>query len=255
MINDLELLRYSRQIMLPDFDVTGQERLLASRVLVVGLGGLGCPIALYLAAAGVGMLVLADGDEVDESNLQRQLAHSEADIGRNKAVSAAEACTAINGSATVVPLDQHLSGERMTEQVAAADLVVDATDSFLARLELNQACIAAGKPLLSGAAIGSEGQLTLFDVAQGTACYRCLYPDGSDEQHLSCSENGVLAPVVGVIGSLQALEAVKYLADYGEPLRGRLLLLDGWSMQLREVRLTAAPDCPHCSGGRAPAGD
>ncbi len=255
MIKDLELLRYSRQIMLPEFDVAGQERLLASRVLVVGLGGLGCPIALYLAAAGVGMLVLADGDRVEESNLQRQLAHSEEDIGRNKAESAAAACTALNGSATVVPLARHLGGERMAEEVAAADLIVDATDSFLARLELNRACIAAGKPLLSGAAIGSEGQLTLFDVASGTGCYRCLYPDGAEEQNLSCSENGVLAPVVGVIGSLQALEAVKYLADYGEPLRGRLLLLDGWSMQWREVRLTAAPDCPHCSEDRLPAGD
>ncbi len=255
MIKDLELLRYSRQIMLPEFDVAGQERLLASRVLVVGLGGLGSPIALYLAAAGVGMLVLADGDQVDESNLQRQVAHSEEDIGRNKAESAAAACTAINGGATVVPLAYHLSGERMAGQVAAADLVVDATDSFLARLELNQACIAAGKPLLSGAAIGSEGQLTLFDVAAGTGCYRCLYPDGADEQNLSCSENGVLAPVVGVIGSLQALEAVKYLANYGEPLRGRLLLLDGWSMQWREVRLTAVPDCPHCSAGRVSADD
>ncbi len=253
MIDDGELLRYSRQIMLPRFDVAAQEKLLASRVLVVGLGGLGCPVALYLAAAGVGTLVLADGDQVDESNLQRQLAHTEADIGCNKAQSAAEACAAINSTITLQAVAERLQGDALQAQVSRADLVVDATDSFVSRLDLNLACIAAGKPLLSGAAIGSEGQLTLFDVAAGTGCYRCLYPDGGDEPNLSCSENGVLAPVVGVIGSLQALEAVKVLADYGEPLRGRLLLLDGWSMQLREVALNRVPGCPHCSGAPAPA--
>ncbi len=254
MISDADLLRYSRQIMLPNFDVAAQEKLLASRVLVVGLGGLGCPVALYLAAAGVGELVLADGDHVEHSNLQRQLAHSEADIGRNKAESAAAACAAINGNLGLEVIAARLEGETLAAQVAAADLVVDATDSFVTRLELNRACIESGRALLSGAAIGSEGQVTLFDVANGTGCYRCLYPDGTEEQNLSCSENGVLAPVVGVIGSLQALEAVKYLANYGEPLRGRLLLLDGWSMQLREVALTPAPGCPHCSGDRVPAG-
>lgn len=253
VISDAELLRYSRQIMLPKFDVAGQEKLLASRVLVVGLGGLGCPVALYLAAAGVGELVLADGDQVEASNLQRQLAHTEADIGANKAESATAACRAINSALRVEVVAERLAGASLQKQVRTADLVVDATDSFVTRLELNRACIDAGKALLSGAAIGSEGQLTLFDVAGGTGCYRCLYPDGVEEQNLSCSENGVLAPVVGVIGSLQALEAVKYLAGYGEPLRGRLLLLDGWSMQLREVALTRDPQCPHCSGGRPPA--
>ena len=255
MIGDAELLRYSRQIMLPGFDVAAQEKLLASRVLVVGLGGLGCPVALYLAAAGVGELVLADGDRVEPSNLQRQLAHTEADIGRNKAQSAADACTAINAALGVEVIAEYLAGDVLDREVGRADLVVDATDSFLARLDLNRACIATGKALLSGAAIGSEGQLTLFDVASGTGCYRCLYPDGADEPNLSCSESGVLAPVVGVIGSLQALEAVKFLTGYGQSLRGRLLLFDGWSMQWREVGLTRAPDCPHCSEGRGRAGD
>ncbi len=253
MISDAELLRYSRQIMLPGFDVAAQEKLLASRALVVGLGGLGCPVALYLAAAGVGELVLADGDQVDSSNLQRQLAHTEADIGRNKAQSAADACAAINSRTRLETIAEQLEGKALEQAVQRADLVVDATDSFVSRLALNRACIAAGKALLSAAAIGSGGQLTLFDVAAGTGCYRCLYPEGAEEPDLSCSESGVLAPVVGVIGSLQALEAVKTLAGYGEPLRGRLLLLDGWNMQVREVALSRAPGCPHCSERHAPA--
>jgi adenylyltransferase/sulfurtransferase len=252
VISDSELLRYSRQIMLPDFDVAAQEKLLASRVLVVGLGGLGCPVALYLAAAGVGGLVLADDDRVDESNLQRQVAHTEADIGRLKSESAAEACRAINRGAAIEPVSERLHGEALERQVAAVDLVVDATDSLVSRLDLNRACIAAAKPLLSGAAIATEGQLTLFDVARGTPCYRCLYPEGEGDQELSCTENGVLAPMVGVIGTLQAMEAVKFLAGYGETLAGRLLLVDGWSMGFREVRLKRNPACPHCGSG---AGD
>lgn len=247
MISDADLLRYSRQVMLPGFDVAAQEKLLDSRVLVVGLGGLGCPVALYLAAAGVGELVLADGDRVEESNLQRQVAHRESDIGCFKAESAAEACRAINSSARITAVNQRLSGSELAAQVDASDLVIDATDSFVSRLELNAACIAAARPLLSGAAIACEGQVVLIDAARGTACYRCLYPEGDAEQNLSCSENGVLAPVVGVIGSLQALEAVKYLAGYGEPLAGRLLLIDGASMQVSEVRLKRNPGCPHCS--------
>ena len=253
MISDRDLMRYSRQIMLPGFDVAAQEKLLASRVLLVGLGGLGCPVALYLAGAGVGTLVLADGDRVDESNLQRQVAHGGTDVGRFKAESAADACRAINGSLRIEAVNQRLEGDAMAGQVAVADLVVDATDSFVSRLELNQACVAAGKPLLSGAAIRSEGQVVLFDTARGSPCYRCLYPEGDGEQDLSCTENGVLAPMVGVIGSLQALEAVKFLAGYGDNLAGRLMLVDGGSMQVREVRLKRNPGCPHCSSAAAGA--
>ncbi len=253
MISDEQLLRYSRQIMLPNFDVAAQEELLAARVLIVGLGGLGSPVALYLAAAGVGELHLADGDSVDASNLQRQIAHGEADIAANKARSAAAACRNINPETVLQVIEERLAGEPLRERVAAVDLVVDATDSFVTRLDLNQACIEALKPLVSGAAIGSEGHLTVFDVAGGTPCYRCLYPEGSVEQDLSCSENGVLAPIVGVIGTLQALEAVKYLTGYGEALLGRLMVLDGANLQSREIRLTRNPDCPHCGAGRAPA--
>ena len=254
MIDDAQLLRFSRQIMLPRFDVAGQERLLASRVLVVGLGGLGCPVALYLAAAGVGELVLADGDVVDSSNLQRQIAHGENDIGRNKAESAGASVGRVNAATSVTVLPQRLEGAALLQQVEAADLVVDATDSFTTRLELNQACLAAGRTWVSGAAIRSEGQVSVFSPEQGTPCYRCLYPEGESEQQLSCSEAGVLAPIVGIVGSLQALEAIKILSGFGEPLYGRLLVIDGWNLQTHQVDLRPDPGCPHCSSGRAPAG-
>jgi adenylyltransferase/sulfurtransferase len=253
VIDDENLLRFSRQIMLPQFDIAGQQRLLESRVLVVGLGGLGSAVALYLAAAGVGSLVLADGDEVDASNLQRQIAHGEADLGRNKAESAADSVRSLRSAARVAIIPRRLEGNLLNETVADVDLVVDATDSFLARLEINQSCLAAGRPWVSGAAIRSEGQLTVFDPGRPTPCYRCLYPEGEAEQSLSCSEAGVLSPIVGVIGSLQALEAVKVLAGFGEPLFGALLVVDGWTLETRRVSLVRNPDCPHCSGHRAPA--
>jgi molybdopterin/thiamine biosynthesis adenylyltransferase len=250
MLSDDQLLRYSRQIMLPQFDVAGQERLLASRVLIIGLGGLGCPVALYLAAAGVGELVLADGDCVELSNLQRQIAHSESDCGRNKVDSVADSVTALNSTTQVQRIAQALQGEALRQQVAAVDLVVDATDNFSSRLEINQACIELQRPLVSGAAIRSEGQVVVIDTAAGTPCYHCIYPQALADEDLSCSENGILAPMVGVIGSLQALEAVKVLAGYGEPLLGQLLLIDGWSLQVQRIKLQKNPQCPHCSPGR-----
>jgi len=245
-MDDSQLLRYSRQVMLPGFDIGGQQRLLDASVLVVGLGGLGSPVALYLAAAGVGHLHLADGDAVDSSNLQRQIAHTEADLGKNKAESAARACRAINERLQLTITATHLADEALSRAVAAVDLVVDATDSFVARLAVNRACIAAGKPLVCGAAIASEGQITVFDTAAGTPCYRCLYPEGGSDPRLSCSENGVLAPIVGLIGSLQALEAVKYLSGFGEGLAGRLLLVDGRTLDIRQLRLSRNPECPDC---------
>ena len=251
MISDEQLLRYNRQIMLPALDVAGQERLLASRVMVVGLGGLGCPAAIYLAASGVGELVLADGDVVELSNLQRQIAHTEADVGRPKVESAAAAIAALNADTRVQCVPQYLAGETLLEQVAAVDVLVDASDNFSTRLELNLACIQHRKPLVSGAAIRSEGQVAVFDTARGTPCYRCLYPEGQSDENLSCSESGVLAPVVGVIGSLQALEAVKLLSGFGEPLLGHMLVIDAWSMQTRRVRLQIDPNCPHCSSDQA----
>ena len=246
MISDEQLLRYSRQLMLNGFDVAGQERLLASSVLVLGLGGLGCPAALYLAAAGVGRLVLADGDKVEATNLQRQVAHTEADLGMFKVDSAAHRIAALNPATVLQRVPEYLTAERLHEYVAEVDLVIDATDSFATRLALNKVCIELGKPQVSGAAVRSEGQVTVFDTAKGTPCYRCLYPEGNDEVELTCSENGVLAPLVGVIGSLQALEAVKMLAGFGRPLAGEMLLLDGWSMETRKIALRKNPDCPHC---------
>ncbi len=246
MISDEQLLRYNRQIMLSQFDVAAQERLLASRVLIVGLGGLGCPAALYLAAAGVGELVLADDDRVEASNLQRQIAHTEASLGQLKVESAAKAISAINSETRVQCLPQRLDADSLLKRVSAVDLVLDATDNFSTRLDINQACVELGKPLVSGAAIRSEGQVSVFDSARGSSCYRCLYPQGQDNENLSCSESGVLAPMVGVIGSLQALEAVKVLTGYGEALLGEMLLIDGWSAQTRRIKLRKASDCPHC---------
>jgi len=245
VISDEQLLRYNRQIMLPDLDVAGHERLLSARVLVLGLGGLGCPAALYLAAAGIGELVLVDDDLVEFSNLQRQIAHGSEDIGQPKVVSAAAAIAAINPDVRLVCIEQRLSGQALRDTVAGVDLVLDATDNFSTRLELNQACLQSGKPLVSGAATRSEGQVMVID--RGTACYRCLYTDDLDDENLSCSESGVLAPMVGVIGSLQALEAVKLIAGFGEPLRDHLLLIDGWSLQTQRVRRQKNPYCPHCS--------
>jgi len=245
-MNDEQLLKYSRQIMLPQVDIEGQEAILASRVLIVGLGGLGCPVALYLAAAGVGELVLADFDEVDLSNLQRQIAHGRADIGSLKVDSAAASIAQINPEAKVVRLSQRLADDDLLREVASASLVLDCSDNFTTRQAINRACVATKTPLVSGAAIRMEGQVAVFDSRHDDSpCYHCLYSVESDE-NLSCSENGVLAPLVGVIGSVQALEALKVLADFGRPLRGRLLMLDAYSMDWRSLRLARDPECCVC---------
>lgn len=247
-MQDEDLLRYSRHILLPGLDVEGQEKLLAGRVLIVGLGGLGSPVALYLAAAGVGHLVLADDDQVELSNLQRQIAHRTEDIGRSKAESARAAALALNPTVSMEVLNRRLAGEEMAGAVAAVDVVVDCSDNFDTRFALNEACVKAGKPLVSGAAIRSEGQLNVFDPRQPSSpCYRCLYSPTADDQPLNCSEAGVLAPIVGVIGSLQALEVVKLLSGYGEALTGRLLLVDGATMDIRSLKLGKDPACPVCA--------
>ncbi len=252
MLTDRQLLRYNRQLLLNDFDVAGQERLLDSTVLVVGLGGLGCPAALYLAAAGVGRLLLADGDDVELSNLQRQIAHGEADIGANKAASAAAAIAALNPDTGTEVLPMMLEGEELIRQVARVDLVIDATDNYPARFALNRACIGAGIPLVSAAAVRVEGQLAVFDPLRGGGCYRCLYPETGATTALSCSESGVLAPLVGALGSLQSMEALKLLAGYGEPLRGALLLVDLRSMDIRKLALPRRKGCPDCGHLNAP---
>jgi molybdopterin-synthase adenylyltransferase len=248
-MNDAALLRYSRQIMLAQIDIEGQERLLAGRALVVGAGGLGSPVALYLAAAGVGHLALADADTVELSNLQRQIAHGEADLGRNKAESAREAALALNPGCSVETHTAHLEGEAMAAAVAAADVVLDCTDRFSSRYAINAACREAGVPLVSGAAIRFSGQLAVFDPRDPESpCYACLYPpDGSGDEALSCAESGVVAPLVGLIGSFQALEAIKLLSGAGTPHRG-LSTFDGLSGQWRHFKVPRDPGCPTCGG-------
>ncbi len=248
-MNDADLLRYSRQIMLEPIDIEGQERLLAGHALVVGAGGLGSPVALYLAAAGVGRLTLADADAVELSNLQRQIAHGEADLGRNKAESARESALALNPDCRIETLTTHLEGEGMAAAVAAADLVLDCTDRFSSRYAINAACRAVGVPLVSGAAIRFSGQLAVFDPRDPEGpCYACLYPpDGSGDEALSCAESGVVAPLVGLIGSFQALEAIKLLSGAGRPHQG-LSTFDGLSGQWRHFRVPRDPACPVCAG-------
>lgn len=246
MLSDDELLRYSRQVLLSQVDVAGQLKLKAGRVLIVGLGGLGSPVALYLAAAGVGELHLADFDRVDLTNLQRQVAHDTHSIGQLKVESAAARLRAINPSVLLVSHTQALDADTLAGAVAAVDLVLDCSDNFATREAVNAECFAQGRPLVSGAAIRLEGQLSVFDPRQETSpCYHCLYGHGSDAE-LTCSEAGVLGPVVGLVGSLQALEALKLLAGFGEPLVGRLLLIDALTTRFRELKLKRDPHCPVC---------
>lgn len=246
MLSDDELLRYSRQILLKQIDVEGQLRLKQCRVLIVGLGGLGSPVALYLAAAGVGELHLADFDTVDLTNLQRQIAHDTASIGQAKVDSAMARLAAINPQISLVPHRQALDVDSLAAAVSAVDLVLDCSDNFTTREAVNAACFKAGKPLVSGAAIRLEGQLSVFDPRHDASpCYHCLYGHGS-EAELTCSEAGVVGPLVGLVGSLQALEALKLLAGFGEPLVGRLLLIDALGSRFRELRVKRDPACEVC---------
>lgn len=247
-MNDQQLLRYSRQIMLADFDYAGQQSLLSAKVLIVGLGGLGCPVAMYLAAAGVGELWLADFDEVELSNLQRQIGHGMDDIGRPKVSSVANVINELNPDVRVDTIIDRLNGRLLEDAVARVDLVVDASDNFNTRFDINRACVASKTPLVSGAAIRSEGQVIVFDSRlDDSPCYRCLFDDGAaDDSNLSCSESGVLAPLVGVIGSLQAMETVKMLSGFGQSLIGQLMIFDGKSMDWRKLKVPKDPDCPVC---------
>lgn len=247
-MNDEQLLRYSRQIMLPQLDVNGQNRLLQSHALIIGLGGLGSPVAMYLAAAGVGRLTLVDFDAVDLSNLQRQIAHRQQDIGRAKVESAADCVRGLNPDVSITAINTKLSGEDLHQAVRQADVVIDASDNFATRFALNTACVQEQTPLVSGAAIRLEGQVSVFlnnRELDDQPCYHCLYADIGEEE-TRCSETGVLAPVVGIIGSIQATEAIKLLAGMGTTLAGRLLILDAATMQFREMRLRRDPNCPTC---------
>lgn len=255
MLTDQQLLRYSRQILLQHVDIEGQMRLRESRALIVGLGGLGSPVALYLAAAGVGELHLADFDSVDVTNLQRQIIHDSHSVGLAKVDSAIKRLTAINPDVQLVAHREALDADSLDAAVRGVDVVLDCSDNFSTREAVNAACVAAAKPLVSGAAIRLEGQLSVFDPRRAESpCYHCLYGHGS-EAELTCSEAGVIGPLVGLVGSLQALEALKLLAGFGEPLVGRLLLIDALSTRFRELKVKRDPACAVCgsSGGRGGA--
>ena len=248
-MDDDTLLRYSRQIMLPEIDIEGQQKLANARVLVIGLGGLGSPIALYLGAAGVGHLVLVDFDQVDLTNLQRQIAHSMADINRPKVQSAAESVAALNPLVQITTIDHALVDDELLVQVKQADVVVDACDNLSSRMAINAACVRTQTPLVSGAAIRMEGQVLVYrpDIADAP-CYRCLYRSDQDIDE-SCSQSGVIAPLLGIIGSIQALEAMKLIIGIGETLTGRLLLLDAYRMEWHSVVMKRNPNCPVCATG------
>ncbi len=246
-LSDAEMLRYNRQIILRGFDFEGQERLKASRVLVVGLGGLGCAAAQYLAAAGVGQMTLLDFDTVALSNLQRQTLHSDATIGQPKVASAKASLARINPLVQLDTLNALLDEPALFAQIAAHDLVLDCTDNVTIRNQLNAGCFAHKVPLVSGAAIRMEGQISVFTWGEGEPCYRCLSRLFGDNA-LTCVEAGVMAPLVAIIGSLQAMEAIKVLTHYGTPAAGKIVMYDALTCQFREMKLMRNPECEVCGG-------
>ncbi len=246
-MNDQQLLRYSRHILLPQIAYEGQEKLSQSHALIVGAGGLGSPTALYLGASGVGKLTICDFDNVDLTNLQRQVIHTTQSVGINKAVSAQQTLAAINPEITVVPIPRKSSEEEFATLAQDADVVIDCSDNFRTRYALNSICFSLKKPLVSGAAIGFEGQVTVFDFRnEESPCYHCLFPDMGEDGEMRCAENGVFAPLVGMIGTTQAAEAMKLLLGIGDSLQGRLLLLDVLAMEWRGIKLKRDPACKVC---------
>jgi molybdopterin/thiamine biosynthesis adenylyltransferase len=247
-MDDQQLLRYARHILLDEFGIEGQERLLAARVLIVGAGGLGSPAACYLTSSGVGHIVLADDDEVELSNLQRQILHTTERIGWPKAESGKHMLGQLNPGIRIDALVSRLDDKALDEQVAVADLVLDCCDNFATRHAVNRACVRHRKPLVSGAAIRFAGQVSVFDLRRDDApCYHCLFPEADDVEELRCATTGVLAPLVGIVGSMQAAEAIKVLGRFGEPMVGRMLCLDALSMQWQTIRFKRDPACPVCA--------
>lgn len=246
-LGDPQLLRYNRQIVLPEIGIEGQQRLLESRVLLIGLGGLGSPLAMYLTTCGVGRLTLADPDRIELANLQRQILYRTSSVGHAKTEEARRVMEELNPEIRIDTVAEYLKGDLLREQVQAADLVVDATDNFETRLAINQACVESATPLISGAVIRMEGQVAVFrNQEEGDACYQCLFGDEPVPEE-GCSETGVLGPVAGAVASVQAVETVKCLLSIGKPLYNRLLLYDAREAQWRVVELIADPECPICS--------
>lgn len=246
-MDDPQLLRYARHILLDEIGIDGQERLLQARVLIVGAGGLGSPAASYLASSGVGHIDLADDDTVELSNLQRQLLHTTARVGWLKARSGQQMLSEINPEVHIHTIEQRLQGEALEHAVAAVDLVMDCSDNFATRHAINRACVALRKPLVSGAAIRFAGQVSVFDLRQQMSpCYHCLFPYSDSVHEASCATTGVLAPLVGVIGSMQAIEAIKLLTEAGRPMTGCLLCFDALTTQWNTIRFDRDPSCPIC---------
>ncbi|NWG38787.1 MAG: molybdopterin-synthase adenylyltransferase MoeB [Hydrogenophilaceae bacterium] len=249
-MNDQELLRYSRNILLPQIGIEGQEKLNNASVLIVGAGGLGCPVALYIGAAGVGKLVIADADSVDLTNLQRQIGHQTKSVDVNKAISLRDSVLAINPGVSIRAIEQRLEGESLQQAVAQSDVIVDCSDNFKTRHAVNRACVANTRPLVSGAAIGFSGQLAVFDSRVAVSpCYQCLFPE-TIEEGLRCSEAGVLSPLVGVVGCLQAVEVVKLLTGAGKPSIGTLTLIDALDGSFRQIRVPRDKYCVVCGSGQ-----
>ena len=246
-MNDDQLLRYSRHILLPELGIEGQERLLASRALLIGAGGLGSPASLYLASAGVGRITICDGDAVDLTNLQRQIVHRTESIGLRKVESARATLRSINPEVEIVAIPERVDESRIAELTAEADVVLDGSDNFQTRHAVNRACVRLRKPLVSGAAVRFDGQVAVFDMRQPEApCYACLFPESGDQEEVRCAVMGVFAPITGIVGTIQAAEALKLLSGTGEALTGRLLLIDALTMDIRTVRLARDPACPVC---------
>ena len=249
-MDDNQLLRYSRHILLPEIEIDGQQRLLDSKALIIGAGGLGAPVSLYLTASGVGRLTICDDDNVDLTNLQRQIVHFTDSIGTRKVESARSTLSRINPQTVVTAIAERVAGEALEQLVRDADVIVDCSDNFATRHALNRACVRFSKPLVSGAGVRFDGQVTVFDLRQpDSPCYHCLFPQSGDVEEMRCAIMGVFAPLVGIIGSIQAAEALKLLMGIGRDLTGRLLLLDALSMEWRSVRLKKDPLCAVCGSG------
>jgi adenylyltransferase/sulfurtransferase len=248
-VNDAQLLRYSRHILLPEIGIEGQQRLLASRALIVGAGGLGSPIALYLASAGVGRITICDSDTVDLTNLQRQIIHRTDAIGEPKVLSAKHSLAAINPEVEVIALPVRVTQDTLSGLATQADVIIDGSDNFETRHAINRACVFARKPLVSGAAVRFDGQVAVFDLRDNqAACYACVFPESGTGEDTPCAVMGVFAPLTGIVGTIQAAEALKLLAGAGESLTGRLLLIDALTMQLRTIRFRRDPACAVCGG-------
>ena len=246
-MDDQQLLRYSRHLLLPEIDISGQEKLTQSSVFILGAGGLGSPAALYLAASGVGKLIVCDHDQVDLTNLQRQILHETASIGKFKADSARNTLQRINPEIEIISLPEHATASLLNREIGNVDAVIDASDNFSTRHLINQACIDHCKPLISAAAVRFTGQITVFDLRHpDSPCYHCLFPDSGDSDDPACAIMGVFSPLTGIIGCIQAAETLKVLLGIGETLHGRLLLLDGLTMRWRSLRLDKDPQCTMC---------